>query len=106
MRRIKVICQGVFTGILEEVPGGGCLFTYDETYLNSPTLPPVSVSLPKSHKEYYGDALLPYFQSILPEGRNRKIFCRENRIDDYDWFGMLTALAGRDIPGAVDLINE
>ena len=106
MRRIKVICQGVYAGILEELPEGGCRFTYDDSYLKDTTLPPVSVNMPKSHKEYSEEALLPYFQSILPEGRNRIVFCRENRVDENDWFGMLTAMANKDIPGAIDLINE
>ena len=105
MRSIKVYCQGVFAGVLEELPGGRCRFCYDSAYMSNATLPPVSVSLPKTQREYYGEALLPYFQSILPEGRNRKVFCSLNRLDEDDWFGMLCALAGRDIPGAVDLQN-
>ena len=106
MRRIKVYCQGIFAGLLEELPEGGCRFIYDDLYKSNPALPPVSVNLPKSQKVYYGEALLPYFQSILPEGRNRIVFCTENRIDENDWFGMLTALADRDVPGAIDLKNE
>ncbi|MBQ7623210.1 MAG: HipA N-terminal domain-containing protein [Bacteroidales bacterium] len=106
MRSIKVYCMGQPAGVLQELPGGQCRFTYDEAYLSDESLPPVSVILPKSSREYCGDALLPYFQSILPEGRNRKVFCSVNRIDEDDWFGMLCALAGRDIPGAVTLENH
>ena len=106
MRSIKVYCQGVFSGVLEELPGGRCRFTYGDDYLADTRLPPVSVSLPKTQKEYHGDALLPYFQSILSEGRNRKIFCAENRIDESDWFGMLCAYAGRDIPGSISLKHD
>lgn len=105
MRSIKVVCQGVFAGMLEELPEGQCRFTYDYAYLSDISLPPVSVNLPKSQREYYGEALLPYFQSILPEGRNRKVFCSVNKVDEDDWFGMLCAMAGRDIPGAVTLQN-
>ena len=103
MRSILVYCQGRQAGILEELPEGGCRFTYDEKYLGDSSLPPISVSLPKNQKEYRGEALLPYFQSILPEGRNKKVFCAENKIDENDWFGMLWAYAGRDIPGAVTI---
>ena len=106
MRSINVYCQGLLAGFLEELPEGGCRFTYNDDYLADTSRPPVSVSLPKSQKEYHGDALLPFFQSILPEGRNRKIFCAENRIDERDWFGMLCAYAGRDIPGTISFKHD
>ena len=31
---------------------------------------------------------------FLPEGANRKVVCREKRIDDNDCFGMLMATVG------------
>ena len=38
----------------------------------------------------------------LPEGANRKVICREQRIDDIDFFGMLMATVGTDMIGSVN----
>ena len=40
---------------------------------------------------------------MLPEGANRKIICRSLRIDENDFFGMLTAMADKDFIGAVQI---
>ncbi|MBO6169713.1 MAG: HipA N-terminal domain-containing protein [Bacteroidales bacterium] len=106
MRVIEVYCMGRYAGLLEESDHRHYIFRYSDEYLEDTALPPVSVNLPKHQQEYEGEALLPYFQSLLPEGRNRKVFCQENKVDEDDWFGMLAALSGRDIPGAVKLKSD
>jgi serine/threonine-protein kinase HipA len=40
---------------------------------------------------------------MLPEGGNRRAICRSLRIDEQDFFGLLTAMADQDFIGAVDV---
>ena len=68
-------------------------------------LPPVSLSLPKRTETYEAENLFPFFTNLLPEGANRKVVCREKRIDDNDFFGMLMATVGTDMIGSVNFKN-
>lgn len=90
-------------GILtEELFGKGYAFVYDDDYIDS-DLPAISATMPKSRKEYRDEYLFPFFTNMLPEGANRKVICRLNRIDEEDFFGILMAMAGKDTIGAVNL---
>lgn len=64
-------------------------------------MPPISVSFPKRKEAYESARLFPFFSNMLPEGANRRIICRSSRIDEKDYFGLLTAMAGMDFIGAV-----
>ena len=44
----------------------------------------------------------PKVTNKLPEGANRKVICREQRIDEKDFFGMLMATVGTDMIGSVN----
>ena len=44
----------------------------------------------------------PKVTNKRPEGANRKVICREQRIDDKDFFGMLMATVGTDMIGSVN----
>ena len=92
----------VRAGMLTEFnPGKGYAFVYDEAYVTSDR-PPVSLSLPKRSEVYEAESLFPFFTNLLPEGANRKVVCREKRIDDNDFFGMLMATVGTDMIGSVN----
>ena len=47
--------------------------------------------------------LFPFFTNMLPEGANRSVICRSLRIDELDFFGLLSAMAGKDFIGAVNI---
>ena len=64
--------------------------------------PPLSLSLPKRIEAYEAESLFPFFTNLLPEGANRKVVCREKRIDENDFFGMLMATVGTDMIGSVN----
>jgi serine/threonine-protein kinase HipA len=49
---------------------------------------------------YKSEHLFPFFTNLLPEGANRKVICRELRIDENDFFGMLMATVDTDMIGA------
>lgn len=79
----------------------GYAFVYSAEYVASDN-PPVSLSLPKRTEAYEAEKLFPFFTNMLPEGANRKVICREKRIDDKDFFGMLMATVGTDMIGSVN----
>lgn len=103
MRQLAVYMNNDKAGVLtENTPGKGYVFCYDEGYLLSEQ-PPVSVTLPKRKEWYKSEYLFPFFTNMIPEGANRKVICRSQRIDEHDFFGMLMAMADRDFIGAVNI---
>ena len=103
MRQLNVYVNNNKAGVLtEQYPGKGYTFRYDDAYLAS-GYPAISVTLPKQKEVYESEYLFPLFTNMLPEGANRKIICRSLRIDENDFFGMLTAMADKDFIGAVQI---
>ena len=102
MRQLEVYVNEVKAGLLtEHNPGKGYTFAYNAEYVAS-AFPPISLSLPKRTETYEAENLFPFFTNLLPEGANRKVVCREKRIDDNDFFGMLMATVGTDMIGSVN----
>lgn len=103
MKKLDVYMNDDKAGVLTELhPGKGYIFCYDDAYLAS-DLPPVSVTLPKSQKIYESEHLFPFFTCHMPEGANRRVICRTQRIDERDFFSLLTVMADKDCIGAVQL---
>lgn len=101
MRRGKVFVNGILAGVLSEERGGGYTFVYDEAYYANPSLPAVSLTLPKKQRTYQSPYLFPFFANMLSEGSNRAVQSRLHHIDRDDDFGILLATASMDTPGAV-----
>lgn len=105
MRQLEVYVNEMKAGRLTELnPGKGYMFAYYAEYVAS-DWPPVSLSLPKRNEVYEAENLFPFFTNLLPEGANRKVVCREKRIDDNDFFGMLMATVGTDMIGSVNFME-
>mgnify|MGYP002623159257 CR=1 FL=1 len=103
MRQLAVYQNHRLAGILtEQTSGRGYVFVYDKDYLASRGYP-VSVTLPLRSEPYEASALFPFFENMLPEGANRRMVCRSRKIDEHDFFGILSALAGEDVIGSVSL---
>lgn len=103
MRQLYVYMNDCKAGVLtEEAPGRGYTFVYDDSYLASDQ-PSISVTMPKSQKEYKSEHLFPLFTNMLPEGANRRVVCRFHRIDENDFFGLLVAMADKDTIGAMNV---
>jgi len=101
MRQLDVFAGGNLAGRLTEfAPGKGYSFVYDGDYLDS-DCPSISVLLPKSGKEFHSDDLFPFFVNMLPEGANRRIICRDCRLDENDNFGILVGMADADFISAI-----
>ena len=101
MRAMEVYRNGVLAGTLAEENSGSFVFRYDESYFYDPGKPAISLTLPKTQKEFRSDFLFPFFYNMLSEGENRKLQCTVLRIDENDNFGLLMATAQVDTIGAI-----
>ncbi|HHN47910.1 MAG TPA: phosphatidylinositol kinase [Bacteroidales bacterium] len=101
MRQAEVYRNGILAGTLTEENRRQFVFKYEDNYFNDNKLPPVSLTLPKTQKEYSSEFLFPFFFNMLSEGVNRRLQSKLLRIDEEDHFGLLLATARYDTPGAV-----
>ncbi len=89
-----------FAGTLRKVEGR-FFFEYDEKYLTDPSMPSISITLPKRLKKFESDILFPFFYGLLAEGELKKLQCRLLKIDEKDHFKRLLETAGEDTIGAI-----
>jgi len=101
MRQVEVYRNGIFAGILAEVNHQQFVFKYDDVYFNDASKPAISLTLPKTQKEYSSKYLFPFFFNMLSEGVNRKLQSKQLRIDEEDNFGLLMATAQFDAIGTI-----
>ncbi len=105
MRKAKVLFKDEEAGILTQFDNGSFSFYYHKNWLANTSKPSISLTLPKSEKEFRSKHLFPFFYNILPEGSNKQLVCRLNRIDEDDHFGLLMITAKHDSIGAVRVIK-
>lgn len=103
MRKGNVFFNGILAGVLIEETRNNYVFRYEEQYFVNSGLPDISLTLPKSQKEFYSAYLFPFFSNMLAEGVNRQLQTRQFQIDEEDSFGLLLATAGYDTIGAVTI---
>lgn len=75
-------------------------FEYDNSYFLDKSKPAISLTLPKSQKEFYSEKLFSFFFGLLSEGDLRTIQCRQLGIDEKDHFTRLLK-TGTDTIGAI-----
>jgi HipA-like protein len=101
MREVEIYWNHELAGHLIEKDRRHYLFWYDDKYFANPAKPAISLTLPKTKKEYQSNVLFPFFFNMLSEGANRQLQCRLLKIDELDHFGLLAATAQYDTIGAV-----
>ncbi|MFH1321445.1 MAG: HipA N-terminal domain-containing protein [Bacteroidota bacterium] len=101
MRKAEVYRNGKLAGTLVQHDRKSYEFRYDDAYLLNDSLPAISLTLPKTKQEHKADHLFPFFFNMLSEGVNKKLQCRQLKIDENDYFGLLLATANRDTIGAI-----
>lgn len=106
MRKATVYRNGELLGTLTEESGSSYIFRYDDGWFANANKPAVSLTLPKSQQEYRSEFLFPFFFNLLSEGVNRKLQCRQLKIDEDDHFGLLLATAQYDTIGAITVQPE
>ncbi len=103
MRLAEVYRNGELAGVITEDDQRRYTFTYDDVYFSDSEKPAISLTLPKSQKEYTSEILFPFFFNMLSEGVNRKLQSLTLRIDEKDHFGFLLATAREDTIGAITI---
>ena len=105
MRRAKILFKNEEAGILTQHDDGTFTFCYHDIWIANDENNAISVTFPKSKKEYHSKFLFPFFYNMLPEGSNKQIICRHNKIDADDYFGLLLTIAKEDNIGAVRVVK-
>lgn len=101
MRALEIYRNGILAGTLTEENRQLYVFRYDDTYFNDTSKPGISLTLPKTQKEYSSQFLFPCFFNMLSEGVNRKLQSTQLRLDEDDDFGLLGSTAQFDTIGAI-----
>ncbi|MFV0291346.1 MAG: HipA N-terminal domain-containing protein [Mangrovibacterium sp.] len=101
MRQAQIFSHGVLAGMLTETDSGKYLFCYDDSFFLDEKQTAISLSFPKSQREFSFDTLFPFFFNMLTEGTNKAIQCQVLKIDENDAFGLLLATAHTDTIGAI-----
>ncbi len=101
MRTLEIYRNGILAGLLIEENRKKYIFRYNETYFIDDNNPAISLTLPKTQREYSNEFLFPFFFNMLSEGVNRKLQSLQLKIDEKDNFGLLAATAQYDTIGAI-----
>jgi HipA-like protein len=105
MRSAKILFKGEEAGMLTQHDDATFTYRYNDNWMTDDSKPSISLTLPKSQKEYHSKYIFAFFYNMLPEGSNKKIVCREMRIDENDYFGLLMNTAKYDTIGAIRVIK-
>lgn len=81
------------------------VFLYDRNYAASKNSS-IALNLPKAKRVFTSANLFPFFQGLLPEGANKKFYCRQLNINPKDKFSMLLGLAQNETIGPVTVRRE
>lgn len=100
-RSANVYVSRILAGQLSETDQG-YLFTYDESYLKSPSAKAVSLTLPLQEDSYKSKVLFSFFDGLIPEGWLLDLVSRNWKIDRNDRFGLLL-VACKDSIGNVTI---
>ncbi|WP_276977290.1 HipA N-terminal domain-containing protein [Flavobacterium filum] len=105
MRKAKVVFKNEEAGILTQYDDGSFSFRYHDAWIESNNKQSISLTLPKTEKEFHSKHLFSFFYNMLPEGSNKQVVCNLNKIDKEDYFGLLMNAAKHDSIGAVKIIK-
>ena len=103
MRTIEVYRNGQLAGTLIQHNTKSYEFRYDDKWFFNDGMPAISLTLPKTQQTYHADYLFPFFFNMLSEGVNKKLQCRQLRIDENDYFSLLMSTATCDTIGAITI---
>ena len=67
MRKANVYYDQKLCGILEE-SDDGYRFSYTSAWFKNPSLPPISLTMPKEKQVYESTTFFPFFDGLIPEG--------------------------------------
>jgi HipA-like protein len=106
MRSANILYKDELAGVITQQDDGSFIFKYDASWINNNANPSISLTLPKSKKEFHATHLFPFFFNMIPEGSNKQIICKTKRIDGDDYFSLLMEVGTFDTIGAVRVIKK
>lgn len=101
MRQTIILYKDEEAGILTQSNDGSFTFRYNEAWMADSKKSGISLTMPKTKREYHSKYLFPFFYNMLPEGSNKQVVCKYNRIDNSDYFGLLITITQEDNIGAI-----
>ncbi|MRJ08637.1 phosphatidylinositol kinase [Ornithobacterium rhinotracheale] len=104
MRQAEVFYHNSLAGTIEENENG-FIFKYDEDYLKSEKVKPISLTLPLQEKPYESKILFPFFDGLIPEGWLLNIAVKNCKLNPRDRFGLLLSMC-KDCIGCVSIISK
>ena len=105
MRKAKILYKDEAAGTLTQHDDGTFTFHYHDYWIADSSKPGISLTLPKNKQEFHSKFLFPFFYNMLPEGSNKQVVSKYNKIDLDDYFGLLMTTAKDDSIGAVRVIK-
>lgn len=105
MRSAKILFKNEEAGILTQHDDATFTFRYYDEWFANNSKPSISLGLPKTQQIYQSKYLFPFFYNLLPEGSNKQVVCKLNKIDHNDYFGLLMTTAKNDSIGAIRVIE-
>ncbi len=101
MRRAEVYNNGRLAGFLIEENRKSYIFRYENLYFTDTKALAISLTFPKSQREYRSEYLFPFFCNMVAEGANLAIQGSYLNIDERDILSLLGATAEYDTIGAI-----
>ena len=105
MRKAVILFKDQEAGTLIQHDDASFTFRYYDSWIADISKQAISLTLPKIKQEFHSKFLFPFFYNMLPEGSNKLVVCKYNRIDLDDYFGLLMITAKQDSIGAVRVIK-
>lgn len=105
MRRAKILYKDEEAAVLIQHDDSSFTFKYNDAWTADSNKPGISLALPKTEQEFHSKFLFPFFYNMLPEGSNKQVVCKLNRIDQSDYFGLLMTTSKNDSIGAVRVLK-
>ncbi len=105
MRKARILYKDEEAGMLTQHDDGSYTFSYHDAWLTDHSKPAISLIMPKIERAFYSKFLFPFFYNMLPEGSNKQVVCKYNRLDPADDFGLLLTVAKNDSIGAVRVVK-
>ena len=110
-RRKKSVSLNVYmnsrlVGRLDRAPSGAISFTYATSWLAWDKTLPISLSLPLRENRHTGEAVVAWFDNLLPDGdQMRRQIAERVHAEGYDAASLLAAI-GRDCVGALQFLPD
>ena len=105
MREAKILFKEEEAGVLTQHDDGSFTFRYHDAWITDKMKPGICLTFPKNEQQFQSEFLFPFFYNMLPEGSNKQVVCKLNRIDKEDYFGLLMTTAKDDSIGAVRVVK-